>query len=306
MRSAIWCNTSVVIILGLSYGAANGQPTEDWTVPRSLPGLENVLRITSRFYTGGEPKGDLAFSTLRNLGIRVVVSVDGARPDVERAARLGMRYVHIPIGYDGVGPEAQAALTRLVREFQGPFYIHCHHGQHRGPAAAAVAALACQAIDHSTARRILEVAGTSRAYQGLWRAVERFKPLPLDAPLPELHSIAPVPSLAAAMATLDRHFDLLKQLEKNRWEPLADHPDVTADQEALLLAEALHEAKRRWSEQRNATAMPDFGRQLDRAESLARMVRQAILDQKLAEATDQLGRLQQSCIQCHRQYRDGP
>ncbi|GIW93531.1 MAG: hypothetical protein KatS3mg110_1572 [Pirellulaceae bacterium] len=303
-RLAGWVALVVALTSAGQLGRLCGQQDDRWAGPRTLPGLENVLRISDRLYAGGEPKGDAGFASLQTLGVRVVVSVDGARPDVERARRYGLRYVHIPIGYDGVPRAAQAALTRVVRELPGPIYIHCHHGQHRGPAAAAIAALACQAVDAAGARKILENAGTSPAYRGLWRDVEQFRPLPADAPLPELHEVAPVPTLAAAMAKLDRHFDLVKQLEKNRWQPLPDHPDVVAPQETLLLVEALHEARRRWLEQHNGDSGSDFARRLEEAENQAVALRNAVAKQQTTEASALVARLQNSCTDCHRRYRD--
>src|SRR5207302_1722064 len=72
-----------------------------------LPGLHNVHCVADRLYSGSVPEGDAGFASLRRLGVQTAISVDGARPDVDRARRFGLRYVHIPVGYDGV-PEPQA------------------------------------------------------------------------------------------------------------------------------------------------------------------------------------------------------
>ncbi|MEM6655987.1 MAG: hypothetical protein AAF596_09305, partial [Planctomycetota bacterium] len=80
--------------------------------------------------------------SLYRQGVRTLVSVDGARPDVALAAEHGLRYVHVPFGYDGIPREARLALTRVARDRQGGVYVHCHHGRHRGPAAAVVVARA--------------------------------------------------------------------------------------------------------------------------------------------------------------------
>ena len=82
-------------------------PTEE--TPRlgavDAPGLHNVYRLTDKLLSGSGPEGDEGFASLQQLGVKTVLSVDGARPDVARARRFGLRYVHLPIGYDGV-PEA--------------------------------------------------------------------------------------------------------------------------------------------------------------------------------------------------------
>ena len=46
--------------------------------------------------------------------MRTVISVDGARPDVVRAHSFGLRYVHLPIGYDGVPREQALRIARAT------------------------------------------------------------------------------------------------------------------------------------------------------------------------------------------------
>src|SRR5262245_28510235 len=154
-------------------------------IPRELPGLHNVLRVNDKLLSGGSPDGDAGFASLKELGVRTVISVDGARPDVERARKYGLRYVHLPIGYDGVPREQALRIARAIRDLPGLVYLHCHHGHHRAPAAAAVANLClderCSATD---AVAFLKEAGTSPKYKGLYASAEDFRrPTPgeLDA-----------------------------------------------------------------------------------------------------------------------------
>src|SRR5205814_1359060 len=111
-----------IAILAAALFAASvdcGSPADE-TARLDLPGLHNVFRVTGRLYSGSSPEDDAGFRSLQRLGIRTVITVDGARPDVERARRFGLRYVHLPIGYDGV-PEARAyQLARAVRDLPGP------------------------------------------------------------------------------------------------------------------------------------------------------------------------------------------
>src|SRR5688572_28625302 len=79
--------------------------------PVDLPALPNVVRLAERLYSGGLPGGEPGFRTLQRLGIRTLITVDGARPDVATAKRYGMRYVHLPFGYDGLPiPTANAIV----------------------------------------------------------------------------------------------------------------------------------------------------------------------------------------------------
>jgi len=206
--------------------------------------LPNLHSVDDFIYSGAEPDGVEAFEELAELGIKTVVSVDGAIPCLELAKANQLRYVHIPIGYEGISEEAGKMFAVLVRTEQGPFYIHCHHGKHRGPTAAAIAGIASGRMDDKSAVRLLERAGTSRKYTGLWQAVAKYKPPPDDAELPELAEVAELDSLAAVMAKIDRQFDSLKLCQTAEWKSPPAHPDVSPLQQALLLKESFRELHR--------------------------------------------------------------
>jgi protein tyrosine phosphatase (PTP) superfamily phosphohydrolase (DUF442 family) len=105
--------------------------------PLSVASLPNAFRVSERIYSGGNPDDERGFAALAKLGVKTAISVDGARPDVETARRFGIRYVHLPFGYDGIPKDRIAELAKCAATMQGPLYIHCHHGKHRGPAAVA-------------------------------------------------------------------------------------------------------------------------------------------------------------------------
>ncbi|HUG93339.1 MAG TPA: hypothetical protein VML55_21040 [Planctomycetaceae bacterium] len=294
--------------------------------PIEAPGLENLRRVSDRVYSGGEPKGPGAYRELARLGVRTVVSVDGARPDLEAARAAGLRYVHIPIGYDGVPPEAAASLARLARDLvgqaadqdgasagppseiagfgqtrvEGPIYVHCHHGKHRGPAAAAIVCIAAGEADAASALRILEEAGTSRDYSGLWRDVAAFSPPAAEAKLPELAEVAQVNSLAAAMAAIDRAFDNLTLCRGAGWTTPAGHPDLVPAREALLLTEGFREALRHLSGEYDER----FSAWLAESESAGAALAAALEHGARGEASKLLTEIGGSCKRCHGEYRD--
>ncbi|MBI1347852.1 hypothetical protein GC163_16370 [bacterium] len=267
--------------------------------PAQFPHLHNLFQVTSEIYSGGEPEDAAAFEELQRLGIKTIVSVDGATPSVELAAKYGLTYVHIPIGYDGVPPEACAGLTRVVKDQPQPIYVHCHHGKHRGPAAVAIAAIAAGATEGTGALQILKVAGTGENYRGLWHDVEHFVPLPADTPLPELTSVAKVNSLAVAMAQIGRANDHLKLLASHQWQTSAEHPDLVPVAEATVLAEGFHEAVRLLAADRPA----ELKGELEASEQLAKeLLKRIETEPDMAEAV--FKSLQQSCQSCHATYRD--
>jgi protein tyrosine phosphatase (PTP) superfamily phosphohydrolase (DUF442 family)/cytochrome c556 len=259
-----------------------------------------LLQVSDRIYCGSQPEGDEGFESLAELGVKIVVSVDGARPDVETARKHGLRYVHIPIGYDGVPERAGQVLARLVRECDEPIYIHCHHGNHRGPAAAAIACIAAGATDGKSALKILERAGTSKDYPGLWRDVESYVPPEPGADLPQLVEVAEVKSLAAAMAKIDRSYDLLKLCRDAQWSVPPKHPDVVPAQQALQMKEGLREIGR------NLVVDKDdrFKGWLADAEALTVGLEAALRVGDRDAATQQFQRLEQACKNCHAQHRN--
>lgn len=280
---------------------ATAIPRDDGPTDDEYPALHNLLQVSDRLYSGGEPHGDEAFASLARLGVKMVVSVDGAKPDVHAARKHGLRYVHIPIGYGGIDKEAGLSLARLVSDAEGPFYIHCHHGRHRGPAAAAVACVATGDVDGKGAIKILERAGTGKGYAGLWRDVERYQVPCDDAVLPALVEVAEIGSFAGAMAQIDRAYDNLRLCRDARWSTPDEHPDLVPAHEALLLKEGLRESARNLPDEFG----DEFRTWITEAESIAQNLEDSC---NAGEPDDELSKrfqaLTKSCNQCHEKYRN--
>jgi len=63
------------------------EPASDALPAQALaaPGLPNCFAVGANFYSGGQPEGEAAFAQLARLGIKRIVSVDGAKPDLASA-----------------------------------------------------------------------------------------------------------------------------------------------------------------------------------------------------------------------------
>lgn len=246
----------LAILLGFQQVFQDGEAASSTGVTEhpAEPSLLHLLQISEEIYCGGEPTGTASFKELQELGCRTIVSVDGARPAVAAAESHGMEYVHIPIGYDGVTRNQVLQLAAVLSSKPGPYYVHCHHGKHRGPTAAAISKMVAGAASHEEALGILERAGTSPDYQGLWNAVRHYEPPTSAEPLPELVSVAEVPTLAAAMAEIDRIADRLEACQTTDWQTPSQTPDVNPAQQALLVKEAFRESSRHLHEQANEEA----------------------------------------------------
>lgn len=264
-------------------------------------GLHNLIQVTDQLYSGSEPEGDEGFENLAKLGIKTIISVDGLRPNLEAAAKHNLRYVHIPIGYDGIPDMSAAALRRAANECTGPIYVHCHHGKHRGPAATAVVCMAAHHVSAGDAERILNLAGTGKEYAGLWRDVGRYPALNFDGPPPELVEVAKVDSLASLMAGLDRHWDQLKLCREAGWATPATHPDLIPLNEAVLVREFLQEGHRMVA----ADAYDSqFHTTFTTAETIALELENSLKQSDSAAATHAISKLETSCKQCHTSYRN--
>ena len=181
-----------------------------------MSGVENVWRIDlpggRTLFSGSQPEGEAGFESLRKLGVKTVLSVDGATPEVDAAKRFGLRYVHLPIGYDDVPADKLAMMVSAVRQLPGPMYVHCHHGQHRGPAAAVCIWRALDSrVTANEAAETLHEMGTAEKYRGLYAAAHRPDAVSQSASANvDFPEISPVPPLAEQMAGIDRLWDELK------------------------------------------------------------------------------------------------
>ncbi|MCA9003240.1 MAG: hypothetical protein KDB61_15055, partial [Planctomycetes bacterium] len=133
-----------VLAVAQNFSLTPAQPTE-------FPGLHNVFHLSENIVSGGEPHGREALETIAKMGVKTILSVDGKIPDAATAAELGMRYVHIPIQYSGIDENEWLEIAKTFREVEGPFYVHCFHGKHRGPAAAEVGRLILDGISREHA-----------------------------------------------------------------------------------------------------------------------------------------------------------
>jgi hypothetical protein len=285
---------------GLSSCSTGGSPAA--TEPHGLP---NVFPVTQKLWSGGLPEGDAGFDELESLGIKTIISVDGAAPDVARARARGMRYVHLPVAYHGIGRVEQLALARAVQDLDGPIYLHCHHGMHRGPAAAASAAVVLGSLTPAEGELFLRTAGTAPSYAGLYRCVREAAPadpVALAAAPAAFPEVAQTPGFIKAMAAAQDAYDHLAEIEDAGWMAPPAHPDLVPIDEAGRLENLL----------RAMTGDPEvaqypaaFAGALAEATRLAQELEDAIAARApAARLTARLKAVNDSCKSCHVQYRD--
>lgn len=302
LRSAL---LFVLVVASAWWGNLSAQPQSPPPYrPMQLQGLDNVYAVAGRFFSGSVPQTDADFALLQKLGVKTILSVDGAAPDVERATTFGLHYVHIPFGYDGIPATNVVRLVRAAQVLTGPVYVHCHHGKHRGPAAVAVMCEGVAGWDASLAERWMKLAGTATNYAGLYKSASTFQ-----APTPEMlaavatnfPSRVAVTPLAGIMVQIDHRWDELKLAQKQ------DFPTPAATT-ALQLQELFHEAHRTGT----GTGRGErFESALQAADSIASDLTQRLTALDTQRSTDRvnasadaLRAAAKSCAACHRNFRD--
>jgi hypothetical protein len=276
--------------------------------PADFAGVHNVVAYHDGYYSGSVPEGDAGFDTLVGMGVRTIISVDGAEPELAAAKARGMRYIHLPIGYNGFDEQRKLELARATRDAMkdGPVYIHCHHGKHRsaGAAAAVVASLGWATPEQGVAR--MKVSGTSPNYTGLYQcALESVvvSATALNAVPADFPEVSKPAGFVATMVEVDQVFDHLSDIERAGWVVPAEHPDLVPAAEAGRLVDlfrAAHASK--YSKTKPADFGEMFEKDIARAQSLEDLiVAGGAPPEKLSATFKPIGA---SCKECHSKHRD--
>jgi len=293
-----------VFLLCLTIGARAAEPGQ----PVATQALHNVFKVDAALYSGNAPEDEAAFRELAKMGIKTIVTVDGTKPNVALAHQYGMRYVHLPFGYDGVPQARGEELAKAVQvaEAEGPVYLHCHHGKHRAPSAAAIV---CQALDGWTKEQAIDLlhqAGTAADYSGLYRDVRAFRAPTAEAlarmraDFPEIAKTTPMVDM---MVEIDQRCDALKAAQKAGWREVPGHKDTSPAQAAVLVWELFRELARDPETKKRGE---EYMTRLAEGEKTAAALR-AMLDdpsQPTAVRDGAFQEMTQTCTTCHKAHRN--
>jgi len=284
--------------------SAVAPPTLADSEPRHYAGVENVVAYAPQVYSGSVPHGLEGFKTLKSWGVETIISVDGAAPDLEAARKAGLRYVHLPIGYDGMEEKRTLEIARALQLAQerGAVYMHCHHGKHRsaGAAGAATVTLGLATPTEATAR--MRVSGTSPSYPGLYGCVAVAAPASaarLNALPTQFPEVWEPKGLVKSMVEIGHAFDHLKEIREAGWRAPADHPDLVPAAEAGQLADLFRTM--------DTEGRPDdFLKWTRDSQRLASEIEEALVAGEFvaAELDGRLDRISKSCKYCHTPYRN--
>ena len=292
-------------------GGSKPWPSVEADRPVDFPGLHNTVAYWPSLISGSVPDGQEGFDSLQAMGVRTIISVDGAAPAVEEAAARGIRYVHLPIGYNGMDRQRTMEIARAIQAAQdrdpgAPVYVHCHHGKHRsaGALGAAVVTLGYATPDMAKAR--MRVSGTSLSYAGLYKCVEAAQPanredlaaMPSDFP-----SVWKVSGLVRSMLDVDEAYENLKLIEVAGWVVPKNHPDLVPIAEAGRLADIFRNLL---NDERVKAKPGEFRDRLVKSSKDVETLEARLADENIAadELTKRFEAITASCKDCHVKYRD--
>ncbi|MBL9118933.1 MAG: cytochrome c [Phycisphaerae bacterium] len=315
LLAAGWVTGCASSTTDTSSSARHAPPAHDTTAalpaPRAdkatdYPGLHNLVVFGDGIVSGSQPEGPKGFASLKGLGFKTIVSVDGAEPDLDAAKAQGLRYVHLPIGYNGASPERQAEIARAIRDLPGPVYVHCHHGKHRSAAAAASASLLLARTDKDHALSAMKVAGTSPSYTGLWACVDIAMAQPVgtvDRASNAFPEVSRPKGIARSMIEIDAKFDQLKLVQANGWAVPTDHPDLVPAADAGVIADLYRvSADDRTTVAKHAAGFEDHLRKA--CENMTKLEEALARKAGKAELEPLFKTVKTDCTACHTAYRD--
>jgi len=268
-------------------------------------GIHNLAEVAPGLLRGAQPEGDGAFALLAGLGVKTILTVDGSRPEVENAARQGIRYVHIPVEYAGFTRDEQVRIAKVAVDLPGPLFVHCHHGKHRGPAACGIAWMARDGAAPEAVVADMRKAGTDPRYAGLYGDVVAFRPVTREelarVSEADLPPVARTPDLVGTMVRIDSTFDRMKAIRQAGWQTPPSMPDLQPSHEARILAEHFRELARLDEAMRKPADFQGWRRE---AEKSSWELEEALGSREPSAAAAAMDRVGASCAACHDVYRN--
>jgi len=295
-----------ILFLTYSFHSEKDARTEA-TLPLSFKDLSNVVFYQDDLISGCKPEGKEGLASLRELGVKTLICVDGVAPNVALATEFEINTVHLPWKYNAPTDEQILNVTTVFARGRtvGNVYIHCHHGKHRSAAAAAVASIALGEMTLEQAIQRMHISQTSQEYTGLWDAVEHTTRIPIEAiekNKKEFQSIVKPEGMLDLMITMDEALDTLELLQENKWDSALEERSIVSAAEAGTIVESYRMLQ--LSEEVNSLPV-DFETLLVNALHQANGLEDSLLQSLPPKKLDaHFEKVKQSCVACHSVFRN--
>jgi protein tyrosine phosphatase (PTP) superfamily phosphohydrolase (DUF442 family) len=137
MVLTLWFNCAAVESLAKNSPQVKQVSLTPLPIPNEpkLQDLPNFQMVEAGIWRGGQPSSE-ALSVLADSGVRTIVDLrlNGRAVTVEekQVRALGLKYVHIPLGYSKPTKAQIDSFMKVVKNPQNqPVYVHCRQGADR-------------------------------------------------------------------------------------------------------------------------------------------------------------------------------
>lgn len=105
----------------------------DYTVTPGVSGLDGyIVKYDPFFYRGGDIVSAEGVKYLKKLGIKTVISISPSEKERNLLKDSGIALKEIPFEKEGPDKTVISGFLDTVKKSEGPVYVHCHSGKHRG------------------------------------------------------------------------------------------------------------------------------------------------------------------------------
>ena len=123
------------ILVHENVSHANGEKERALAASIAAPSISNFDIVSEGLWRGAAPSNQ-AMQKLAESGVKTIVDLRlaglGAEEEASRAKKLGIKYIHIPLGFMGPSLSKVAHFLNIVNDpANQPVFVHCRYGADR-------------------------------------------------------------------------------------------------------------------------------------------------------------------------------
>lgn len=123
------------ILVHENVSHANGEKERALAASIAAPSISNFDIVSEGLWRGAAPSNQ-AMQKLAESGVKTIVDLRlaglGAEEEASRAKKLGIKYIHIPLGFMGPSLPKVAQFLNIVNDpANQPVFVHCRYGADR-------------------------------------------------------------------------------------------------------------------------------------------------------------------------------
>lgn len=123
------------ILVHENVSHANGEKERALAASIAAPSISNFDIVSEGLWRGAAPSNQ-AMQKLAESGVKTIVDLRlaglGAEEEASRAKKLGIKYIHIPLGFMGPSLSKVAQFLNIVNDpANQPVFVHCRYGADR-------------------------------------------------------------------------------------------------------------------------------------------------------------------------------